>query len=317
MIPSGRKTVPRPEKKVAALPMSRRRFIQTAIAIPAGLGALAGYAGVIEPVFRFRTAWHAVTLPGWQGGRLRIAILADIHMGPPQMTPDRLAAIVAKANAAAPDLAVCLGDYTARHPYVTERVAPEITAGVLAGLRAPMGTWAVLGNHDWAEDAAAQHRRGGPTFWHHTLAAAGIGVLDNHASPIEHGGGRAWLAGLGSQRAFLVPPHGADDLGATLARVTTSDPVILLAHEPDIFPALPDRVGLTLAGHTHGGQVRIFGRAPYVPSRYGDRYAHGHFQEGGRQMIVSGGLGCSMAPIRFGMPPELVVVDIRAAADAA
>ena len=92
--------------------------------------------------------------------------------------------------------------------------------------------------------------------------------------------------------------------------MTDDAPVILMAHEPDIFPDVPDRVCLTLSGHTHGGQVRLFGWSPVVPSRYGNRYAYGAIQEGGRHLVVSGGIGCSIAPIRFGMPPEITVVDL-------
>jgi predicted MPP superfamily phosphohydrolase len=104
----------------------------------------------------------------------------------------------------------------------------------------------------------------------------------------------------------------ADDLPGTLKKIRDkSNPVILLAHEPDIFPEVPERVSLTLCGHTHGGQVALpFIGRPVVPSRYGDRYAYGHIVEDGRHLIVSGGLGCSGIPVRFGVPPEIVVIDI-------
>jgi predicted MPP superfamily phosphohydrolase len=85
-----------------------------------------------------------------------------------------------------------------------------------------------------------------------------------------------------------------------------------MAHEPDIFPKVPDRVALTVAGHTHGGQVRVLGYAPFVPSRFGDRYVYGHVVEKGRNLIVSGGLGCSIAPVRLGSPPEIVVIELDA-----
>ena len=86
--------------------------------------------------------------------------------------------------------------------------------------------------------------------------------------------------------------------------------MILLAHEPDIFPRVPARVALTLSGHTHGGQVRLFGYSPVVPSRYGNRYAYGHIIEDNRHLIVSGGLGCSILPVRLGCPPEIVMVEL-------
>jgi predicted MPP superfamily phosphohydrolase len=101
-----------------------------------------------------------------------------------------------------------------------------------------------------------------------------------------------------------------------LWQVTDDAPVVLMAHEPDIFPNVPERVSITLAGHTHGGQVRVFGFAPFAPSRFGSRYAYGHKIENGRHMIVSGGLGCSSLPMRFGSPPEIVVVELGAGGEA-
>ncbi len=101
----------------------------------------------------------------------------------------------------------------------------------------------------------------------------------------------------------------------TLAKVPEMEPVILLAHEPDIMPRVPARVALVLSGHAHGGQFRLFGWSPVVPSRYGNRYAYGHVREQ-CDLIVSGGLGRSIAPFRFGVPPEIVVVTVRGAAPA-
>ena len=75
---------------------------------------------------------------------------------------------------------------------------------------------------------------------------------------------------------------------------------------------MPHRVSLTLSGHTHGGQVRVLGFSPMVPSRFGNRYAYGHIVEDNRHLIVSGGLGCSILPVRFGVPPEIVMVDLAA-----
>ena len=117
-----------------------------------------------------------------------------------------------------------------------------------------------------------------------------------HVASPDH---RFWLAGLDDQIAHRLGPRrfrGEDDLPGTLARITTDDPVILLAHEPDIFVKVPARVALTIAGHTHGGQIRLpFGPPLWVPSAYGARFAYGHIIENGRHMIVSGGLGYSVS----------------------
>jgi predicted MPP superfamily phosphohydrolase len=92
--------------------------------------------------------------------------------------------------------------------------------------------------------------------------------------------------------------------------VDDETPVVLLAHEPDIFASVPKRVAVTLAGHTHGGQVRLFGHVPVAPSPLSRVYNYGHYHEGGRHLIVSGGLGCSWWPVRIGVPPEIVHVSI-------
>jgi predicted MPP superfamily phosphohydrolase len=137
---------------------------------------------------------------------------------------------------------------------------------------------------------------------------------------LTKGGRPFWLLGLGDQLALLRRGpkryRGVDDLAGTLAQVTDDAPAILLAHEPDIFPEAPHRVALTLSGHTHGGQVRLLGWSPLVPSRYGNRYAYGHVVEDGRHLVVSGGLGTSILPVRLGVPPEIVLVDLGRQPDA-
>jgi predicted MPP superfamily phosphohydrolase len=139
-------------------------------------------------------------------------------------------------------------------------------------------------------------------------------VLENDAVMLGVEGNRFWLAGIGDQLAYRLGHRqfrGRDDLPATLARVSSGDPVILLVHEPDIFPRVPDRVALTLAGHTHGGQIRVPIIWPaFVPSAYGARYAYGHVVEDGRHMVVSGGLGTSIVPARLGVPPEIVRIEL-------
>ncbi len=200
---------------------------------------------------------------------------------------------------------------------VTQYVHSSQWSKALATLRAPLGVHAIMGNHDWWEDRTAQKNGGMETFGHRALAEVGIPVYGNRAVRLEKDSRGFWLAGLEDQLALLPGRKwgrtrmlGLDDLDGTMAQVTDDAPVILLAHEPDIFPRVPERVSLTLSGHTHGGQIRFLGRSPIVPSRYGNRYAYGHIVEEGRNIIVSGGLGCSIAPVRFGVPPEIVVIDL-------
>lgn len=282
----------------------RRTFLGTGL-LGIGLGAHAlGLAAFADPVI----TRYALTPKGWPPGlRLRIAVLADLHAGAPLMGLERVARIVAAANALDADMIVLLGDYGPVSRLVRQPYAPEQVAPILAGLRAPLGVFAIAGNHDWWEDKAAMERRSGRPEWLAALARHGITPLQNEARRFAQG---FWLAGLDSQRAFRG--RGADDLPGTLAQVTDAAPILLLAHEPDIFATLPDRVALTLCGHTHGGQVRLFGYSPAVPSRFGNRYAYGRISEGGRDLIVSGGLGTSILPVRFGVPPEIVEVTLGA-----
>lgn len=292
---------------------SRRGFLKGLLGVTLAGLATAGYGLWIEPVWRQRVQRWQLRPAGWTAGPLRIVMVADLHAGAPQMDEARVARIVAAAQALAGDLVLLMGDYRAAHPFQTRHVPIEATAPILARLRAPLGVWAINGNHDWWDDAAAQTRGQGPIHSAEVLEAAGIPVLVNRAVRLGQGAGAFWLAGLDSRVAILRSRGKArrrDDLPGALAQVTDAAPVLLAAHEPDIFPEVPERVALTLAGHTHGGQINLFGWRPVVPSRYGARYAWGHVNEGGRDLVVSGGLGCSSLPIRLGVPPELTVIEL-------
>ncbi|WVT72655.1 metallophosphoesterase [Sinorhizobium chiapasense] len=284
----------------------------------ASMAALSGYAFAVEPLARLNVTRYSLTPPGWTPGlKLRVVALADIHACEPWMPASRIASICRQANDLGGDVTVLLGDYAAGMNFVTRYVHSSEWAKSLATLTAPLGVHAIMGNHDWWEDKTAQRNGSGPTFGHKALQDVGINVYSNRAVRLEKEGQGFWIAGLEDQLA-LVPGKkwqrqrmkGLDDLDGTLAQVNDGDPVILLAHEPDIFPSVPSRVALTLSGHTHGGQVRLLGYAPVVPSRFGDRYAYGHMVENDCNLIVSGGLGCSLAPVRFGVPPEIVVIDL-------
>lgn len=279
----------------------------------------AAYGFAIEPALRLRVRRWRVAPPGWTGGRLRIAVLADLHMGEPHVSLTRLERIVTRTNALGADLVVILGDLEAGHRFVTRKVSMAATAAALARLAAPLGVHAILGNHDWWHDRAAQARGGGPNRIAGLLEAAGVPVLQNRAVKLGRGAEAFWLAGLDDQLAIGIGDmvfRGLDDLPGTLAQISDDAPAILLAHEPDIFPKVSDRFALTLSGHTHGGQVRVFGWSPVVPSAYGNRFAYGHVREGARDLVVSGGIGCSILPFRLGVVPEITVVEIEPPPDA-
>jgi predicted MPP superfamily phosphohydrolase len=268
--------------------------------------AVAGYSIRIEPHLRPRLVSYNISPANWLLDQiLRIGVIADIHACDPWMTDSRIETIVAAANELEPDLFVLLGDFVeGLHGAWASTIPMDRWAGPLADLAAPLGKYAILGNHDWWGDAPATRA---------ALEARQIPVMENDAELIRLGGGSSfWLGGLGDQLADKQTKTGVDDLPGLTSRIPDDGrPAILLAHEPDISPMVSDRFCLTIAGHTHGGQIRlpVLGRFP-IASEYGQRYAYGQITEGNRQMIVSAGLGVSGMPVRFGVPPEINLITI-------
>ena len=280
-------TIDAPSTFVRPLPQPPAGGLTRRGLLKSGLG-LAGIAGLVMPSTAAYAAMEAANgleitdyrpVPrNWpERQRLSITVIADLHAGGPNMGIERVRQVVDAGIALGSDLVVILGDYFATHRFVTERVPHDAWAAELARLKAPLGVYAILGNHDWWYDIAGVRR---------ALQAVRIPVLENDAVLLGEPGAKFWLAGLGDQLAYWIGPNqfeGVDDLPGTLARVRSDDPVILLAHEPDIFPAVPSRVALTLAGHTHGGQIRLPFMPPvWAPSAYGARFAYGHIVEQGR-----------------------------------
>ena len=305
--------------------ISRRTIIRGAALAAGSTAGLGGYA-IAEP-HRLIVRSYRISPAGWpQALRLRLAILTDFHICDPWMSLDRIAEIVDRTNAQAPDAVLLLGDYSpGRRLLRFARHIPERQwARALTGLKAPFGIHAVLGNHDWWDDYEAQLQHRGPPVSGRAMLDAGIPVYENTATRLSKDGIPFWIAGLGDQTAFEPRTwgrprspfghgnHGTDDLPGTLKQVNDDAPIVMMAHEPDIFACMPERVALTVCGHTHGGQVRVPGFRPYVPSQYGNRYVHGHIIEDGRHLLVSAGLGCSGVPVRFGVPPEIVIVELAA-----
>ena len=301
--------------------ITRRQLLRWVASLGLINVASAAYAIVLEPMSAPRITRYSVTPRRWPARfNLTIAVLTDIHACQPWMPPERVRSIVTATNELGADLIVLLGDYVAGHRFVTGDVDADEWSKELAALRAPLGAYAILGNHEWWQDKTAQQTGAGPTFGRVALEKVGIPVLENDAVRLKKANAPFWLVGLGDQLAFVPSRRshpgrriGVDDLAGSLAKVTDDSPVILLAHEPDIAVQAPERVALTLSGHTHGGQLRLFGWSPIVPSRFGNRFAYGHVHEK-CDVVVSGGLGCAIAPVRLGVPPEIVLVSLSGAA---
>ncbi|MGA2058177.1 MAG: metallophosphoesterase [Bradyrhizobium sp.] len=298
--------------------LSRRHFLRTF----SGLG-VAGVStvayGFSEPELQLQVTRYQISPPQWPADfNLKIAVIADVHACDPWMSLERIQTIVDHTNSLGADITVLLGDYVAGHRHVTRFIPADEWASVLAGLKAPLGVHAVLGNHDYWDDHTVQREGVGTTVARRALEAAGIPVYENDVRRLSKDGRPFWLAGLGDQLAYaparrhgIVRRIGVDDLGATLGKVTDDAPVILLAHEPDVARRVPSRVALQLSGHTHGGQVRLLGWSPVAPS--GQLLTYGHIRMN-CDVVVSGGLGCSFVPFRLGVPPEIVLVKLGKAA---
>ncbi|MBV9558449.1 MAG: metallophosphoesterase [Pseudolabrys sp.] len=289
--------------------VNRRGFLKAGLGLvgvtgAAGSGTVA--YGAAQAAFDLRVTDYRPVPPRWPTTqRLSICVIADLHAGGPNMGIERVRDVVDTSNALGCDLIVLLGDFFAHHSFVTHVVPHAEWAAELKRLKAPLGVHAIFGNHDWWYDIDGVRT---------ALAKVRIPVMENDAVLLGAPGSRFWLAGLGDQIAYRLGPKrfkGVDDLPGTLAKIKTDDPVVLMVHEPDIFTEVPDRVALTLAGHTHGGQIRVPGLWPsWVPSAYGARFAYGHIVEDDRHLIVSGGLGTSVVPMRIGMPPEIVRITL-------
>ncbi len=244
---------------------------------------------------RLRLPEHDLALPNWPGrlDGLRVAVVADLHAGGPTVRERRLDELASATAGAAPDLVVLLGDYVDPGVLGGRRMNPGTVALRLARLRAPVGVVAVLGNQDWRHEG---HAMGA------ALRHAGLRVLENEAVRLEARGGPLWVAGVADLRAR--DPR----VGAALAAVPAGEPVLMLSHDPDVFPYVPARVALTLAGHLHGGQVDLPLIPRRLPSRHGARYKAGHVIEQGRHLFVSRGVGETGIPLRLGAPPEVPIL---------
>jgi uncharacterized protein len=233
----------------------------------------------------------------WSARPLRVAILTDLHVGSPFNGMAKLRATVDTTNAAKPDLVCILGDLVIQGVLGGRFVPPEEIAAELRRLNAPAGVVAVLGNHDgWLDHDRVRD----------ALVRNGIRMVEDTAARLDTSSGPVWVAGVSDLWT------GRHDLAAALAAVKSDrEPVLLLTHNPDIFPMVPARVTLTLAGHTHGGQVRLpFIGRPIVPSRFGQRYAAGHVVEEGRHLFVATGVGTSIVPVRFRVPPAITILTL-------
>ena len=291
----------------AAAGLTRRRVLRHGTtALAAAAAAVGGYALFVEPRwFRVTRRTFPVTgLPPQLQG-LRIVHLTDIHLGP-WMSLGHVREVVRATNALNPDLVLLTGDFVHESPVYIRPVADA-----LAALRPTIEAVGVLGNHDWWEDGPQVRQE---------LTRAGIRMIDNARCLLRpnrtlsddtnasHNGGLC-LAGVGD--LWEDRQH----YDAVLGDLPTALPRLLLSHNPDVAeePGLrPHRVDLMLSGHTHGGQVWVPGLGtPVVPSRFGQKYAHGLVQGPACPVFISSGIGMAVLPLRLRVPPEIAVIELQ------
>jgi uncharacterized protein len=230
----------------------------------------------------------------------RVVLLTDIHRSF-FFSQERLIALVDRVNAMDPDLIVLGGDYV----YGSKDLEAAAFAE-LARLQAPLGTFAVLGNHDY------DHPRGDrndPAPAIEAATKAGVALLDNSGVWIEKSGQRIRLGGVSDLQ------QGHPNVVPAVDGAVASDLVLLVSHEPDFAEALrPGVVDLVLSGHTHGGQITLFGLwAPLPGSIHGQKYRTGMVLNEETTVIVSNGVGTIFPPLRFFARPQIVVVTLRRA----
>jgi len=243
-----------------------------------------------------------VSIAGWRLHRpIRIAFLSDLHAGSHADDVARLTAIVKEAAAFKPDLVLHGGDFVNMQLFGGGRLSPFLVARILAHLDAPLGRFAVLGNHDYsygADEITA------------ALVSAGITVLHDEKRSLVFEGGSVELFGLPDTRRLR------DGGRALLAGLSPDTPAIILTHDPYWFAYVPKGPNITLAGHTHGGQIRFPGIGVVRnSSRAPLRWSYGFVREDQRVLYVTSGIGTSGIPVRIGVPPEYAIFDVGGAPD--
>ncbi len=271
-----------------------RHTSRAGVGLIGAAGLAAGY-GFWEAA-HVRVSRHAVAVPNLPpafAGKT-VAVLADLHHGP-FVGLDFVREVVRLTNALAPDLVALVGDYAHKGSEAHIQLPPCLEA--LSGLAAPLGVFAVPGNHDM--------QKGGAVY-RELVAATPLTDLTNRNRPVAVGNDRLWLTGVDDLW------WGKPDLDRALDGVPAGAAVVLLSHNPDFAEDRPDgRVGLVLSGHTHGGQVYL-GRSGWVPSKYGAKYRRGLVRGPASAVFVSRGLGEAGVPLRVNSPPEVCLLTLAA-----
>lgn len=254
---------------------------------------LAGWSFGFEPGW-LQQRQLTLAVANWSGPPLSIAVAADLHVGAPHAGLPILRKVVDQLNAGNPDLILLPGDFVIQGVIGGQAVDPALIAQELGRLKAPLGVFATLGNHDW---------------WHNdtqvgqALEQHGIRVIENGAIPLSTASGKIWLVGIGDDMTGHAHPDKA------IAAAPADARLIVMMHDPANAPDLPPQTLVAFAGHTHGGQVRLpFFGALITPGRAPRQHAYGWIPDVPAPTWVTSGVGTSILPVRFNCPPETVTL---------
>jgi predicted MPP superfamily phosphohydrolase len=271
------------------------RQVQAAFRPPAPFESAEPQKGWLEAIAAAQPhVWRRYRLRGRVRKLLTCVVMSDLHVGSHSGDLDRFERIVRELQSRDLDLLLLPGDFVNMQVFGGGRIPPEMIAEVLAPLVRQAPAVAVLGNHD--AEYGNQHVAS-------ALEQVGIDVLANAAILVETAAGPVHVAGLEDHST------GSPNIRSALAGIPVSSATIILAHDPASFADIPEGPLVTVCGHTHGGQIRLPVLGTLVNASDAPMaWTHGHVTDGGRNLIVSAGLGTSILPLRISCPPEIVEI---------
>lgn len=295
---------------------NRRNILLVTVSIAAGLACIA-YSYFIEP-HRLVVNQYEIKIERWNRAfdGLRIVAISDFHGGSNGADEEQLKRVAKTANEQHADVIVLLGDFVSQKRaggpvrQRSLRMEPSVIMDSLSGMRAKYGVFAVLGNHDeWYDglEIASEIERVGYKALNGSVAVISL-----------PSGQKLRLLGLRDHTMIGEWKTYSDDARRLLGPTEGQGDIVVLQHSPDVLPVITGELNISnelklmIAGHTHGGQVwlPVIG-APIVPSMFGQKFARGHVRSAGLDVFTTVGIGTSILPFRFMVPPEIAVITIR------